>query len=159
MTADIDLNGEEWIPIGTSKNPFNGTFDGQNHTISNLVITGSNSDVGLFGRTNNGEVKNLTVNNAKVSGYLNVGVVAGTPYTTKYTNITVSGHVEVNGYAYVGGVGGKNAYANWTNVTVNADDTSYVKNDSENYRTYVGGVIGFMGEGGHTFQNISSILM
>lgn len=156
LTADIDLNGEEWIPIGTSKNPFNGTFDGQNHTISNLVITGSNSDVGLFGRTNNGEVKNLTVNNAKVSGYLNVGVVAGTPYTTKYTNITVSGHVEVNGYAYVGGVGGKNAYANWTNVTVNADDTSYVKADSENYRTYVGGVIGFMGEGGHTFQNISS---
>ena len=156
LTADIDLNGEEWTPIGTSKNPFNGTFDGQNHTISTLVITGSNSDVGLFGRTNNGEVKNLTVNNAKVSGYLNVGVIAGTPYTSKYTNISVTGHVEVNGFAYVGGVGGKNAYADWTNITVNADETSYVKADSENYRTYVGGVIGFMGEGGHTFQNISS---
>lgn len=160
LAADIDLNGEEWTPIGTSKNPFNGTFDGQNHTISNLVITGSSSDVGLFGRTNDGEVKNLTVNNAKVSGYLNVGVVAGTPYTSKYTNISVTGHVEVNGFAYVGGVGGKNAYANWTNITVNADDASYVKATStENdtaYRTYVGGVVGFMGEGNHGFENVTS---
>ena len=156
LAANIDLGNEEWTPIGTSKNPFNGTFDGQNYTISNLVITGNNSDVGLFGRTNNGEVKNLTVKNAKVSGYLNVGVVAGTPYTSKYTNISVTGHVEVEGYAYVGGVGGKNAYADWTNITVNADETSYVEADSENYRTYVGGVIGFMGEGEHTFKNISS---
>lgn len=156
LAANIDLGNEEWTPIGTSKNPFNGTFDGQNYTISNLVITGNNSDVGLFGRTNNGEVKNLTVENAKVSGYLNVGVVAGTPYTSKYTNISVTGHVEVKGYAYVGGVGGKNAYADWTNITVNADETSYVEADSENYRTYVGGVIGFMGEGEHTFKNISS---
>lgn len=160
LAANIDLNGEEWTPIGTSKNPFNGTFDGQNHTISNLVIIGSSSDVGLFGLTKDGEVKNLTVNNAKVSGYLNVGVVAGTPYTSKYTNISVTGHVEVNGFAYVGGVGGKNAYANWTNITVNADDDSYVKATSTDndtaYRTYVGGVVGFMGEGNHGFENVTS---
>ena len=143
-------------PIGTSSAPFKGTFNGDGHTISNLVITGRNSDVGLFGYTTDGEIKNLTVENALVSGYLNVGVVAGTPYTSKYTNISVTGHVEVKGYAYVGGVGGKNAYADWTNITVNADETSYVEADSENYRTYVGGVIGFMGEGEHTFKNISS---
>ena len=62
--------------------------------------------------------------------------------------------------SYVGGVGGKNAYADWTNVTVNVDETSYVKAIStENgiaYRTYVGGVVGFNGEGGHTFKNITS---
>ena len=118
------------------------------------------SDVGLFGMTTNGEVKNLTVENAKVTGRLNVGVVAGTPYTSKYTKIKVTGHVEVNGMAYVGGVGGKNAYANWTDITVNVDSTSYVKatstEDGTAYRTYVGGVIGFMGEGGHTFKNISA---
>ncbi len=160
LTADIDLNNEEWTPIGNSTNKFQGTFDGDNHTISNLLITGYNSNVGLFGFTTNGEVKNLTVNNAKVSGRLNVGVVAGTPYTSKYTNISVTGHVEVNGMAYVGGVGGKNAYANWTDITVDVDDTSYVKAYSiENetaYRTYVGGVIGFMGEGSHTVKNVTS---
>ena len=160
LAADIDLNSEEWTPIGTSSAPFNGTFDGDGHTISNLVITGSNSNVGLFGYTTNGEIKNLTVENALVSGRLNVGVVAGTPYTSKYTNIKVTGHVEVNGMAYVGGVGGKNAYANWTDITVDVDDTSYVKATSTEsgtaYRTYVGGVVGFNGEGSHTFKNISS---
>ena len=161
LAADIDLGSEEWTPIGTSANSFKGIFDGNGKTISNLVINGgSTSDQGFFGRTDNGEVKNLTINNAKVSGRLNVGVVAGTPYTTKYTNIKVTGHVEVNGMAYVGGVGGKNAYANWTDITVDVDSTSYVKaNSVENgnaYRTYVGGVIGFIGEGSHTFKNISS---
>ena len=161
LTADIDLNGKEWTPIGNSSNIFKGTFDGQNHTIKNLVVNGNGkSDQGLFGRTNDGEIKNLVVENAKVSGRLNVGVVAGTPYTSKYTNITVKGHVEVNGMAYVGAVGGKNAYADWTDITVNVDETSYVNaNSVENgtaYRTYVGGVCGFNGEGGHSFKNISS---
>ncbi len=160
LGTDIYLNGHEWTPIGNSTNKFQGTFDGQDHTISDLVITGNKSDVGLFGFTTEGEIRKLTVKNAKVSGYLNVGVVAGTPYTSKYTYITVTGHVEVNGFAYVGGVGGKNAYANWDNITVDADETSYVKAIStENgsaYRTYVGGVVGFNGEGGHKFSNITS---
>ena len=62
--------------------------------------------------------------------------------------------------AYVGAVGGKNAYADWTNITVNVDETSYVNaNSIENgtaYRSYVGGVVGFNGEGGHSFKNITS---
>ena len=159
LGADIDLMNAEWTPIGTGSG-FNGVFDGNGKTISNLKITGNNSTVGLFANTYNGEIRNLTVENATVSGRLNVGVVAGNPYTSKYTNITVKGHVEVNGMAYVGGVGGKNAYADWTNITVDVDETSYVNaNSVENgnaYRTYVGGVVGFNGEGGHTFKNITS---
>lgn len=160
LVADIDLGSAEWTPIGNNSNKFNGTFDGQNHKISNLVVTGHNSYVGLFGFTTNGEIKNLVVENAKVSGRLGVGVVAGSPYTSKFTNITVQGHVEVNGMAYVGGVGGRNAYANWTDVTVDVDSSSYVNansvEDGTAYRTYVGGIVGFNGEGGHSFKNITS---
>jgi hypothetical protein len=161
LVNDIDLAGAEWTPIGNSSKSFQGIFDGQNHTISNLnCVKNGVSNVGLFGFTTDGEIKNLTVENAKVAGRLNVGVVAGTPYTSKFTNVTVKGHVEVDGMAYVGGVGGKNAYANWENITVDVDETSYVNaNSVENgvaYRTYVGGVIGFMGEGGHVFSNITS---
>ena len=160
LGADIDLGNREWTPIGEGSNAFQGTFDGQGHVISNLKITGNNNKVGLFGNTNSGEIKNLTIENALVSGRSNVGVVAGNPYTSRYTNITVKGHVEVNGKFYVGGVGGKNAYTNWTNITVDVDETSYVKADSVEdgvaYRTYVGGVVGFNGEGGHTFKNITS---
>ena len=160
LDADLDLGNEEWLPVGTTSNPFKGTFDGNGFTIHNLKVTGNNSNVGLFGVTHEGEIKNLILNNANVSGRLNVGAVAGQPYTSKYTDITVKGHVEVNGMAYVGAVGGKNAYADWTNIAVNVDETSYVKaNSVENgtaYRTYVGGVVGFNGEGGHTFNNIES---
>ena len=157
LAADIDLESEPWTPIAT----FNGVFDGNDKTISNLVVNGDGkSNQGFFGQTNNGEIKNLTIKNATVKGRLNVGVVAGTPYTSKYTNIKVTGDVVVEGMAYVGGVGGKNAYANWTDVTVDVNAGSYVKATSTEggtaYRTYVGGVVGFNGEGGHTFKNISS---
>ena len=161
LGADLDLAGVTWMPIGTSSAPFKGTFDGNGKTVKNLeVLMGGKSNVGLFGYTTDGAVKNLTVENATVTGRLNVGVVAGTPYTTKYTNITVKGDVKVNGLAYVGAVGGKNAYANWDNITVNVSKDSYVnaysiENDNA-YRTYVGGVIGFMGEGAHTVSNVAS---
>ena len=160
LEKDVELAGREWTPIGAGDHKFEGIFDGNGFAINNLVVTGYNSSVGLFGNTQNGEIKNLTIENAKVSGRLNVGVVAGNPYTSKYTNITVKGLVQVNGMAYVGAVGGKNAYANWTDITVAVEPGSYVKaNSVENgtaYRTYVGGVVGFNGEGTHSFTNITS---
>ncbi len=156
LGADIDLENKEWTPIGKSGSAFRGIFDGQNHTISNLKISGNNNNVGLFGYTTDGEVKNLTVNNATVRGYLNVAVVAGTPYTSKYTNIKVTGDVKVDGYSYVGGVGGKNAYASFTNITINVNEGSYVRCESEIYRSYVGGVIGFAAEGNIVHTNLVS---
>ena len=161
LGADIDLKNAEWTPIGNSTTPFKGTFDGQGHTISNLTITTpKKSDVGLFGMTTNGEIKNFTLENADVAGRLNVGAVAGTPYTSKYSDITLTGDIIVEGMAYVGALGGKNCYANVTNITIDASEDSYVKATStENgiaYRTYVGGLFGFMGEGGHTVSNVTS---
>ena len=161
LMQKIDLGNREWTPIGTSENPFKGFFDGQDYTISNLNVGEERtSNVGLFGYTTDGVIKNVHVHNADVDGRLNVGVVAGTPYTSTYSNIKVTGNVTVDGMAYVGGVLGKNAYANVTNVTVDVNEGSYVNaNSVENgsaYRTYVGGVIGFMGEGNHTVANVTS---
>lgn len=76
----------------------------------------------------------------------------GTPHTSKYTNINVTGLIQIDGYSYVGGAFGKNAYANITNVDVTGGDGSYVKAESEEYRTYVGGLVGFMGEGNITIS-------
>ena len=151
LGKDINLSVyTNWQPIGTEGKNFKGTFDGGGHTIKNLTaIYPGKSDIGLFGYTTNGEVKNFTLENAKVQGGLWVGAIAGIPYSSKYTDITVKGLIQVDGYAYVGGAFGKNAYANITNVDVLGADGSYVKADSEGYRTYVGGLVGFMGEGGH----------
>ena len=157
LVNDIDLGSRLWTPIGKSGKTFQGVFDGNGKTISNLLINNSHqSDVGLFGLTTNGEIKNVIVKNASVKGYLDVGVVAGTPYTSKYTNITVCGDVYVNGYAYVGGVFGKNAYANLKDITVEVNEGSCVKARSYVYRTYVGGVVGFMGEGKQIVSNVKS---
>ena len=161
LMQKIDLGNREWTPIGTSMNNFKGIFDGQNYTISNLNVgEESKSNIGLFGYTTDGVIKNVHIHNADVDGRLNVGVVAGTPYTSTYSNIKVTGNVTVDGMAYVGGVLGKNVYADVTNVTVDVDEGSYVNaNSVENetaYRTYVGGVIGFMGEGNHTVSNVTS---
>ena len=153
LGSDIDLKGIEWTPIGKTNSSFQGIFDGNDNTIKNLLITGYGSDVGLFGFTTNGEIKNFTLENAQVSGYLDVGAVAGTPYTSKYTDITVKGSIKIDGFAYVGGAFGKNGYANLTNVDVLGDAGSYVKADSQDYRTYIGGLIGFMGEGNQTIAD------
>lgn len=170
LTASINLNKEEWTPIGkpvyrvvngktqlSDEKAFQGTFDGGGYTVSNLYInTPTQSDVGFFGFTTVGEIKDLTIENANVTGYLDVGAVAGTPYTSKYTNITLKGEVKVQGFAYVGGMFGKNVYANLTDLTIEAAEGSYVTADSGAYRTYVGGVIGFMGEGNIVVKDVTS---
>ena len=156
LVNDVDLGDHTWTPIGRSGNTFQGIFDGQGKTISNVRIHTGGSDVGLFGVTTDGEIKNFTLKNATVKGYLDVGAVAGTPYTSRYTNITLTGDVRVNGYAYVGGMFGKNAYANLTDLTIDVNKGSYVNAESEYYRTYVGGLVGFMGEGNIVVKNVTS---
>lgn len=87
LTADIDLAGTDFNGIGgmsTASFPgyaFNGTFDGQGHTIKNMTVAnsiGNNSAVGFFGTLgNNAIVKNVNFENANVSGTHYAGVVAG----------------------------------------------------------------------------------
>ena len=162
LATDIDLENIEWTPIGKKEKAFQGIFDGCGYIISNLKIdkpvnnSAANEHQGLFGYTTEGEVKNFTLHNAKVKAGFEVGAVAGTPYTSKYSNIKLTGLVQVEGMSYVGGMLGKNAYANLTNLTIQVGKGSYVKAESGIYRTYVGGVVGFMGEGNIKVLNVGS---
>lgn len=162
LSNDIDLKSEEWTPIGRKDKAFQGTFDGCGYTISNLKIergvnnSSSNADMGLFGFTSDGKVMNFTLYNAFVKAGIDVGAIAGTPYTSSYSNITLAGDVKVEGYSYVGGMFGKNVYKGMENLTVRVNEGSYVKAESETCRTYVGGVIGFMGEGNIIISNVES---
>ena len=112
LADDIDLNNEEWTPIGNNTNQFKGYFDGNEKTISNLKISGSNRYVGLFGyikgqgmsASTTPSVKDLTLENVNVSGDYYVGGLSGQAYTCNITNVTVKG--EVSGVRYVGGLVG-----------------------------------------------------
>ena len=66
LMADIDLNNEAWTPIGTESNPFVGTFDGNNKTISNLKITAGNY-AGLFGYVSTATIKTATIKDVKLA--------------------------------------------------------------------------------------------
>ena len=71
LSADIDLLGAEWEPIGESiSNPFTGTLDGQGHIIRNLKITSGDKWCGLFGVA--GEYSAIIKNIALEDTYINV---------------------------------------------------------------------------------------
>ncbi len=101
LTADIDLGGREWTPIG-SYTSFKGCFDGNGHSVSNFIINDAYSCyVGLFA-DNRGTIKNLGVENAKVTGDAFVGGICGFNYedgtiSNCYNTGTVSGSSNVGG--------------------------------------------------------------
>ena len=94
LTADIDLDGYDWAPMGwADDHPFSGMVDGAGHTISNMKIAGF-SDSGFIGWETFCCLMNISFADAKVQGG-NAGIAAGQAIGGTYENIQVSG--EVNG--------------------------------------------------------------
>ena len=168
LTADIDLDGINWEPIGTNSvgdhMAFLGTFDGGGHTISNLYINSDGDYLGFFARTGSyieseqAVVKNLTFHNVDVSsnsttshdGSYVGGVIANAGGNTVVSNVHLTGYIYVAGYGYVGGIVG-HGYPDITDCSVKAEDGSYV----HAYYWCAGGVIGYAGEGGTPITNTS----
>ena len=100
LDKNINLTGKEWTPIGRGSSPYTGTFDGGNHTISGLTVTGSEEYAGLFGYIgkDGGTVKNVKLENVQITSdnqYANVGGVAGFS-RGNIENCSVSGSVSGN---------------------------------------------------------------
>ncbi|MCL2705643.1 MAG: hypothetical protein FWE72_05490, partial [Spirochaetaceae bacterium] len=107
QTADINLNSiSNWVPIGTEADPFRGTYDGNDKTISNLKINRNLDDQGLFGFTAASAVlKNIKLDNVNTTGKDNIGGVVGRNFG-KVQNSSVSGTVKGN--MEIGGIAGIN---------------------------------------------------
>ena len=167
LIEDIDLKNEQWAPIGKGET-FNGVFDGNNKTISNLKYYAEGEDyfVGLFGCLDDATVKNLTMTNVdiRLSGaetWGHIGAVAGwAEGTSTLENITVNGLVKIEGEMTeigsqrIGGVVGGNQGGNVTlkGVKVEADANSYVKGNA-----HVGGIAGQL-QGSAIFENCASAI-
>jgi hypothetical protein len=110
--ADIDLINEEWTPIGNSgsNNRFTGTFDGDNHTIARLKITGNNDNAGLFGYIDGSAVlRKIHIISGSVSGNGYVGSICGrNVYSSSSLISSCSNAASVSGTSYVGGICGFN---------------------------------------------------
>lgn len=97
QTADIDMSGAVFNSIGTKTTPFKGVYNGNGFVISNLTVQNSSngesyknslSGRGLFGYTDGATIKNLTIYSGKVSGYSDVGIVAGNAKNTTFKNVS-----------------------------------------------------------------------
>ena len=138
LGADINLAGLNWTPIGNDTNYFCGTFDGQDHTISNMTINVNTPDknqfVGLFGGVKKATIKNLTMTDVKidvVGAKVRAAAVVGIAHSNSenrtdaainFENITVNGctiNAEAKaGSALIGGVVGYCYPANLANINV-----------------------------------------
>lgn len=150
LTANIDLSTKynsdtkvSWRPIGSGDGEytaFNGTFDGDGHTISGLYIaSGTYSNTGLFGCVRYATIKNLTVNGSVFTQYAAYsGGIAGKATDSTFENCrneaevkSIGSNTRENGG---GGIVGGGRYTtvkncvNTGNITVNG---------------HAGGVIGY----------------
>ena len=98
-----------WTPIGNfARNKYQGTFDGNGKTISNLYINATSDYTGFFGYAEKGSIKNITFDNAKVksTGNLYTGILAGFEELCIIENIKTLANCSVEGKDYVGGIAG-----------------------------------------------------
>ena len=146
LTADINLAGKEWTPIGTdSSHAYTGTFDGNGKTITGLTIDSSSQYVGMFGYLD-GTVKDLELANVDITSSWStqpagfVGAVAGnTSSNCNIANCFVSGNIVIGGTnSQAGGLVGKN-YGAISQCQVKG--LTITGPSSGNY-IYLGGVVG-----------------
>ena len=131
LMNDIKLTGK-WTPVGSgSASYFAGTFDGNNHTISGMVVDPNYEYSGFFGYLK-GQVKNLNIEGQITSESDNTGGIAGQiEKESRFVNCTSS--VIIKGRDKTGGIVGYN----------NGGKIEMSVNKGNVYGTYkVGGVVG-----------------
>lgn len=114
LMNDLDMSGfSNFTPLSSGNTYFRGSFDGNNHTISNLTIDFPLDYIGLFGyyypSTTNDSIKNLRIENVNINGSTQTGALVGRlRYGTIY-NCSSTGKIE--GRSYTGGLIGYMDYS------------------------------------------------
>ncbi len=109
--ADIDASvtaewndGKGFEPIGDSNNPFTGSYDGGENIISNLFISRSSDNIGLFGYVEGATIERLGLESSSIAGENSVGIIIGYSFGGEVLHSFASGIVEGN--KYVGAIAG-----------------------------------------------------
>jgi hypothetical protein len=142
------VDGKGWQPIGTEGNAFKGIFYGNGHTISDLFIDRPDEDeIGLFGRVQEGVVKNVGLVSVNVTGKKYVGALVG--YSWKGTidsdirppNSMTYSHGSVTGEENVGGLVGNN-YDGTVNQCESTAEVFHASSAPDEDRWRTGGLVG-----------------
>ena len=157
LTADIDLGGLEWMPIGQSNwyvHPFSGNFDGNCHSVSNMKIVPNFDFSGLFGHCEGSRIENLAVINADVEFPLwvgNDGILCGIAFDTQFSNCYTTGKSPLGGFA--GGIFGNSVVRDCFSAATTGNGASHFAagfissvNNSQVYNSYASGQVESIGE-------------
>jgi hypothetical protein len=177
LTADVDLGGIEWTPIGASDNkPFKGTFDGGGHVIANLSINnslapdGNTNYAGLFGLVKGrsgirASLRNARILNADISVTKDitkfawcVGTLAGEIYDCDVENCQVQrGNISAYGYEniYVGGLAGRTYGSNAGDSSIEKCFANARIRASGRLNVLTGGLVGYA-KNAMLFENAAS---
>lgn len=153
---DIDLEGITWTPIGTNSDgknyAFDGTFNGQGYTISNMSAAHTGHYTGLFSIVRSGTIENVNIDNAQMinpesngnnsRGAALIGMLnSGTVRNCKVTNSTIVGYQKLGGL-----VGFIAAYGNITISGCEVKDITIYGNISQDNNTIYmsGGLVGYL---------------
>ena len=147
LGADLDMSAHKWTPIGNSDKYFNGTFDGQGHTISGIKLTNSSkTEVGLFGSVQ-GTVKNLKLTDSQIQGQQNVGgivgMLQGTVENCRVGGVTVEAVAvegENNSGTNCGGIAGN---CGWDTSLLKGNYSAATVSGKKN----IGGIVGYVFNG------------
>lgn len=151
LMNDLDLGGVEWVPIGTESAPFEGSFNGGGHTISDYQITdGSLTCIGLFGKVigsiSDLTVKDFTISTVSGSMVIYAGGIVGRMENGSLVNCSATGTLQGFApkyssnslYIYVGGLAG--CFINGSRVVgCNSDCDIHIAKATH---IYAGGLIG-----------------
>ena len=143
LSLDVDANSQRisWVPVGTTDNPFSGTFDGDGHTISGLVLSGpvTGTQLGLFGvivgtaNTNYTTIGDVWVNGAFVETNVAEANYTAVVKNLVLANVSVSNSSEDSATRYTGALAGQVRDGYVANIVVSGSVTG-IKG--------VGGVVG-----------------
>lgn len=142
LAADIDCEGIDFFPIGSTATPFVGKLNGKGHMISNLIISKKDlPTVGLFGATyKQAKIQSLIIENAEIIGGNFVGGLIGTARNTTVSDIKFQG--KVTGTEHIGGIIGYGI------------DTVTINNSSSNGEIIGGSSVG--GLAGNIWGNVNN---
>lgn len=173
LTADIDLANKEWTPIGNHSNIFKGNFNGNNHTVTGMKISGELDRVGLFGECKkfnvDSAIKNITVKDSVICGNKFVGAIVGSAEEINIENCrsienTINGETDVGGIcgkiggysvgkvsqcynsSKVTGGGRVGGIAGMGSIAENCLNTGEITIIREAYRSACGGIFGIFGD-------------
>jgi len=140
--------GAGFEPIGNSTDPFTGSFNGNEQTISGLSINrNTDNDIGLFGYTSGALIERVGLEDVDVNGDTRVGGLVGNNAGSTVTESNANGSVVGN--SRVGGLVGNNAGN--SNVT-----ESYTTGSVVGSGDYIGGLVGYNSLGAVTASYATS---